>query len=121
MERSRPLAPRKARLDLLEEPAVGVRITERRPREVGATVRVGARHACICPGAVERPTLVVVDLAHFDTAAYQIIPGQADVVHDEHQILRTSGPFSDMLLGDASYSGLRSGAWSYASCATSWR
>src|ERR1044071_5310678 len=48
-----PLAARKPRGDLLEQPAVPVRVLERGKREVGTTLRVGPADARVLHGVVE--------------------------------------------------------------------
>jgi hypothetical protein len=50
-----PFAAGKPRLDLLEQPAVPVRILERGKREVGTTLRVAPADAWALHGVVEGP------------------------------------------------------------------
>ena len=53
--RQLPLAAGKPRPDLLEQPAVPVRILERGEREVGTTLRVAPADACVLPGGKTPP------------------------------------------------------------------
>src|SRR5687768_459560 len=64
--------------DLLEQPAVAIRVAERRVREVRAPWQIEARG----------PTLV--HLADIDAAADEIVPGGVDVFDREDQPV--SGP-----------------------------
>src|SRR4029434_3755922 len=61
-----PFAAGKPLLDLLEQPAVPVRILERGKREVGTTFRVAPAAARVLHGVVARAAGVVEDLANVD-------------------------------------------------------
>lgn len=68
-----PVPARKPRCDLLEEPAVAVRIAERGIREIGATFRVRVRaRKKTAPVAVEH-------LAYLDAAADEVVARCVDV------------------------------------------
>ena len=67
-QRRLPLATGKPRRDLLEQPAVAVRVLERGEREVGTTLRVAPADARVLHGVVEGAAGVVEDLAHIDAA-----------------------------------------------------
>src|SRR6266480_787180 len=73
---------RKARRDLLEQPAVPVWILKRGKREVGTTFRVAPGDARVLYGIVKGAAGVVEDLAHFDAAAAQLLAGGHDVGDD---------------------------------------
>lgn len=75
------LAARKPRLDLLEQPAVPVRILERGKRKVGTTLRVTPNDAWVFHGVVEGATGIVKNLAHVDALGGQVVTGGIDVVH----------------------------------------
>src|SRR5262249_57134459 len=83
-----PLAAGKPRLDLLEQPAVPVRILERGEREVGTTFRVTPSDAWVLHGVVEREAGVVEDLAHLDAAGNQVVAGSLHLIHGEDQAVR---------------------------------
>jgi hypothetical protein len=78
-----PLPARKSRSDLLEEPAVAVRIAERCIREIGATFRVRARKK-LTPLAVEH-------LTDLDAAADEILARRVDVGDDQFHALSGAG------------------------------
>ena len=80
-----PLAAGKPRLDLLEQPAVPVRILERGKRVVGTTFRVAPADAWVLHGVVEGAAGVVENLAHVDAAGDQVVAGGVDVVHGQDQ------------------------------------
>src|SRR5580700_11828736 len=61
--RQLPFAAGCPRRDLLEQPAVPVRVLKRGKRVVGTTLRVAPAHACVLPG-LEDAAGVVKDLAH---------------------------------------------------------
>jgi len=73
-----PLAARKPRLDLLEQPPVTVRVAERGIRLVGAAFRIGARNTA--PGQVE-------DLADLDAPVNEVGSRRVDVVDGQQQAL----------------------------------
>ena len=58
----------KPRLDLLEQPAVPIRILERGERVVGTTLRVAPADAWVLHGVVEGGAGVIEDLAHVNPA-----------------------------------------------------
>src|SRR6267143_1763877 len=64
-------------LDLLEEPPVAVRIAERGPGGIGATLRVRACRSSLGSGVMEDSADVVEHLTHDDAAADQL--GAGDV------------------------------------------
>src|ERR1700678_1892645 len=66
-----PFAAGSTRPDLLEQPAVPVRILKRGKRVVGTTLRVAPAHVCVLPG-LEDAAGVVKDLAHVDAAGDQV-------------------------------------------------
>src|SRR5215211_3931180 len=68
-----PLAAGKSCLDLLEQPAVAVRILERGKRVVGTTLRVAPADARILHGVVEGAAGVVEDLAYVDATGDQVV------------------------------------------------
>src|SRR5262245_52788322 len=78
-----PFAPGKSRRDLLEQPAVPVRILERGKREVRTTLRIAAADARVLHGVVEGASGVVKDFAYVDTAGEQVVAGGVDVVDGE--------------------------------------
>src|SRR5262245_56690436 len=86
--RQLPLAAGKSRLDLLEQPAVPVRILERGKREVGTTLRVAPADAWVLHGVVEGAAGVVEDLSNVDAVGDQVVAGGVDVVHGEGQAVR---------------------------------
>src|SRR5262249_17384742 len=86
--RQLPLAARKSRLDLLEQPAVSVRILERGKREVGKTMRGASPGPGVLHAVVEGAAGVVEDLANVDAAGDQVVAGGVDVVHGEGQAVR---------------------------------
>ncbi len=98
--RSLPLAAREPLLDLLELPAVPVRILKRGKREVGTTFRVAPGDARVLHGVVEGAAGVVEDLADVDAAGDQVVAGGADVLHGEDQVRRASLGRRDSLAED---------------------
>src|SRR5262249_40590864 len=86
-----PLAAGKPRLDLLEQPAVPVRVLEPGEREVGTTFRVAPVDAWVLPGVVEGTASVVEDPTHLDAASDQVFAGGLDVVHREYQAVCQPG------------------------------
>ena len=78
-----PFPARKPRGDLLEQPAVAVRIAERGIREIGATFRVRARK--------KAPPVAVEHLADLDAAAGEVFTGCVDVGDDQLQTLSGAG------------------------------
>ena len=74
-----PFPPGEPGRDLLEQPAVAVRVAERRVREVRA------------PGQVEPGGPTLVHLADVDAAADEIVPGGVDVFDREVQPLKGPG------------------------------
>src|SRR6516225_5029982 len=83
--RQLPFTAGKPRLDLLEQPAVPIRILERGKRVVGTTLRVAPADAWVLHGVVEGAAGVVEDLAHVNPAGDQVVAGGVDVVHGEDQ------------------------------------
>src|SRR5215207_6079614 len=75
-----PSPPRHPGRDLLEQPAVAVRVAERRVREVRAPGQVE-------PGRLRR----LVDLADLDAAADEILSGGVDVLDRQVQLLEGPG------------------------------
>ena len=74
----------KPRLNLLEQPAVAVRIAERGEREIGATFWVGPGSRPFVP-ATRRRRLEVEHLAHLDAARDELGACRLDVVDDEER------------------------------------
>src|SRR6266508_1225239 len=70
-----PFAARKARRDLLKQPAVPVWILKRSKREVGTTFRVAPTGARLPDGVVERTAGIVEDFADVDAASDQVLAG----------------------------------------------
>src|SRR6185503_13642888 len=81
-----PLAARKSRSDLLEQPAVTVRILERRKREVRTTFGISPGGAWVLHGVVEWTSDEMEDLAHFDAARHQVVSRDVNVVYGKDQI-----------------------------------
>src|SRR5262249_18259967 len=73
----------KPRLNLLEQPAVPIRILERGEREVGTTLRVTPADAWVLHSVVEGTAGVVENLAHLDASGDQVVAGGVEVVHRE--------------------------------------
>src|SRR6266851_1760607 len=73
------LPARKARRDLLDQPAVAVRVAERDERAVALVIRSRAGYPPPGPGVVEYPAGVVEYLAHLGAAAGELGPGRLDV------------------------------------------
>ncbi len=86
-----PLAAGKPRLDLLEQPAVPVRILERGKRVVGTTLRVAPADAWVLHGVVEGAAGIVEDLAHLDAAGDEVVAGGGNVVDGENQAVYCAG------------------------------
>src|ERR1700722_4603032 len=82
--RQLPFAAGKPRRDLLEQPAVPVRILKQGKREVGTTLWVAPAHARVLTG-LEDAAGVVKDLAHVDAAGDQVGAGGVEVAHREDQ------------------------------------
>src|SRR5262245_4925100 len=82
---SLPLTAWKPRRDLLEQPAVPVRVFERSEREVGTAFRVAPVDPRVLHGGVEGASGIVEDLAHLDAAGGEIGAGRGDVVYGEDQ------------------------------------
>lgn len=78
---SSSLAAWKPRLDLLEQPAVPVRILERGKRIVGTTLRVAPGNAWVLHGVVEGAAGIVKNLAHVDALGDQVVAGGIDVMY----------------------------------------
>src|SRR4051812_37167076 len=76
-----PLAPRQPGRDLLKQPAVAVRVAERRVREVRASERVGE----------PRGLGLLVDLADLDATAEEILAGGVDVLDRQVHPLKGAG------------------------------
>ena len=87
-----PFAAGKPRLDLLEQPAVPIRILERGKRVVGTTLRVAPADAWVLHDVVEGAAGVVEGLAHVNPAGDQVRAGGLDVVHGEDQAVRRARP-----------------------------
>jgi hypothetical protein len=77
-----PLAARKPRLDLLEQPSVAVRVAERGIRLVGAAFRIGAQNTA---------ARQVEDLADLDAPANEVGSRRVDVVDGQQQALNRPG------------------------------
>src|SRR5258708_7977984 len=73
--------------DLLEQPAVAVRIAERGERGVTAPRRIRAAEAAFRAGMVEYTADVVEHVAHLDTALDELGARRLDVGHDEMEPL----------------------------------
>src|SRR4029077_430433 len=82
-----PLATRRARCDLLEQPAVSVRILERGKREIGTTLWIATGDAWVFSSAVERTAGVLEYFADFCATSDQIVAGGLDVIDGERQTL----------------------------------
>src|SRR5690349_25040335 len=65
--------------DLLDDPAVAVRVTEGDERGVAAALGIRAGHPGLGAGVVEHPARVVEHLADLDAAAGQFGAGRLDV------------------------------------------
>src|SRR5262245_12342400 len=86
-----PFATSKPCRDLLEQPAVPVRVLERGKREVGTTLRVASGDTRVLHSVVEWAAGIVEDLAHIDAAGYEVVAGGLDVVHGEDQAVCRAG------------------------------
>src|SRR6266508_964749 len=95
-----PFAARKARRDLLKQPAVPVWIFKRSKREVGTTFRIAPNDPRVLHGVVERAAGVVEDLADVDAASDQVLAGGVDVIHGEDQLRRAKPGRRDSLAKD---------------------
>ena len=89
----------KSRLDLLEQPAVAVRIAERSPRAIGVTVRIRPRYASLRPGYMEAG-VEMEHLAHVDAMSDKLGARCLDVIDDEERSLnraryRRRDPFAE--------------------------
>lgn len=69
--------------DLLEHPAVAVRVAERGVGAIAGAVRIRSGHPALGPGAVEHPALVVEHLTDLHAAAGELGPGRLNVGDDE--------------------------------------
>ena len=85
--RSLPQPTRKASRDLLDEPGVAVRVTERHERAVALALQRRAGRPSLGAGVVEDPAGVVEHRAHVGAVADELIPGGADVGDDQLQAL----------------------------------
>src|SRR6266704_3507018 len=74
-----PFAARKARRDLLKQPAVPIWILKRGKREIGTTFRVAPTDARVLDGVVEGAAGIVEDLADVDAAGDQVLARGFDV------------------------------------------
>jgi hypothetical protein len=96
-----PLAAGEACRDLLQQPAVPVRILERGEREVGTPFGVAPGDAWVLDAVVEGAGGVVEDLAHVDAASDEVVAGGVEVLHGEEQGVRRAGrPRGDSLAED---------------------
>src|SRR5262249_16867459 len=87
-----PLAAGQTLPDLLEQPAVSVRILERGKREVRAAFRVAPGNARLLAGVVERSAGEMEGLAHVGAAGDQVGPGGIEVLDRQDQALHGPGP-----------------------------
>src|SRR5215207_3754009 len=80
-----PLAAGEPRRDLLEQPAVPVRVLERGEREVGTAFGVAPADARVLQGVVEGAAGVVEDLAHVNAAGDEVGAGGVEVFYGEDE------------------------------------
>src|SRR6185295_12964833 len=90
-----PLASGKSRRDLLKQPAVTIRIRERRKREIRTTFRVAPGNARVLHGVVHWSPSEMKDLAHCNAAGDQVAASGIDVVHSEDQVVLRCESFAE--------------------------
>ena len=82
-----PLATWKPRLDLLEQPAVPVRILERGKWVIRTSLRVPPADAWVLQGVVEGTAGVVENLAYVNSTGDKVVAGGIDVVHSQNRVV----------------------------------
>src|SRR5205807_4761265 len=95
-----PLAARQPLPDLLELPAIPIRILKRDKREIRAALRFAPRDARIFLGIVERAAGIVEDLADVHATSLQVVAGGGDILHGEDQLRRPRSPRHNSLAED---------------------
>src|SRR4030095_15263573 len=95
-----PFAAGKAFRNLLEQPAVSIRIFERGKREIGTTLRIASSYARGFHCFVEGAAGVVEHLADLDAAGDQVPVSGVDVIHSEDQVRRARLGRRDSLTED---------------------
>jgi len=73
--------------DLLQEPAVAVRVAERQERAVAGALRIRSGNPGVGPAVVEDAAGVVEDLARLGSAPFELVVRGLDVVDDQVQAL----------------------------------